>query len=69
MPDLGDAFARALLGFTNPSIGLLNVGSEMQKGREDLKQAAQQLQDDPDPLHFTGFIEGMTSPLAPWMWW
>lgn len=55
---LGDAFARALLGFTNPSIGLLNVGSEMQKGREDLKQAAQQLQDDPDPLHFTGFIEG-----------
>jgi glycerol-3-phosphate acyltransferase PlsX len=24
---MGDAFARAVLGLTNPSIGLLNVGS------------------------------------------
>jgi glycerol-3-phosphate acyltransferase PlsX len=55
---MGEAFARTLFGFAAPSVGLLNVGSEMQKGRDELRQAADLLQNAPDPLRFMGFVEG-----------
>jgi len=32
---MGDAFARAVLGLVKPTIGLLNVGSEEQKGKAE----------------------------------
>ena len=38
---MGDAFARAVLGLTNPSIGLLNVGSEELKGDDRVRAAAE----------------------------
>ncbi len=40
---MGDAFARTVLGLTNPTIGLLNVGVEEMKGDDTVRQAAEVL--------------------------
>jgi glycerol-3-phosphate acyltransferase PlsX len=55
---MGDAFAKSVLGLKNPSIGILNVGAEEEKGHEDVKQAAQMLKATHCPLNFYGYIEG-----------
>ncbi|NBX03022.1 MAG: phosphate acyltransferase PlsX [Alphaproteobacteria bacterium] len=55
---MGDAFARAVLGLSKPKIGLLNVGSEELKGREEIKGAAALLKASPVNLNYYGFIEG-----------
>jgi glycerol-3-phosphate acyltransferase PlsX len=55
---MGDAFARAVLGLTAPSIGLLNVGSEELKGDERVRQAAETLRDSHLATQFRGFVEG-----------
>ncbi|MDX2103529.1 MAG: phosphate acyltransferase PlsX [Alphaproteobacteria bacterium] len=55
---LGEAFARTVLGLSRPSVGLLNVGAEDQKGREELKEAAQMLRDSQLNAQFLGFVEG-----------
>jgi len=54
---MGDAFARAVLGLPNPSIGLLNVGSEELKGDDRVRQAADILRADTG-INFYGFVEG-----------
>jgi len=59
---MGDAFARAVLGIEKPSIGLLNVGSEDQKGHEELRQAAAILRENKLKLDFHGFVEGSDIP-------
>lgn len=55
---MGDAFARAVLGLTNPSIGLLNVGSEELKGDDRVRHAAEVLRDSHIGPQFRGFVEG-----------
>ena len=55
---MGDVIARTVLGLTAPSIGLLNVGSEEQKGDDRLRAAAEMLRDGPFAANFRGFIEG-----------
>jgi phosphate acyltransferase len=55
---MGDAFARAVLGLTDPTIGLLNVGSEELKGDERVRQAAEVLRDSHLAPQFHGFVEG-----------
>jgi len=55
---MGDAFARAVLGLSRPRIGLLNVGSEDLKGREEVKAAAALLKASDLDLNFHGFVEG-----------
>ena len=55
---MGDAFARAVLGLTNPSIGLLNVGSEELKGDDRVRSAAEVLRDSHIGPQFRGFVEG-----------
>jgi glycerol-3-phosphate acyltransferase PlsX len=55
---MGDAFARAVLGLTAPTIGLLNVGTEEMKGDERLRQAAEILRDSHIGPNFRGFVEG-----------
>jgi phosphate acyltransferase len=55
---MGDVFARTVLGLTAPSIGLLNVGSEEQKGDDQLRQAAEVLRASHIGRHFHGFVEG-----------
>ncbi|MDE3060158.1 MAG: phosphate acyltransferase PlsX [Pseudomonadota bacterium] len=55
---MGDAFARAVLGLSRPRIGLLNVGSEELKGKDEVKAAAALLKANTLDLNFHGFIEG-----------
>jgi len=55
---MGDAFARAVLGLTNPTVGLLNVGSEELKGDDRVRNAAEVLRDSHIGPNFRGFVEG-----------
>jgi glycerol-3-phosphate acyltransferase PlsX len=55
---MGDAFARTVLGLPHPTLGLLNVGSEEQKGNESLRQASDVLKSGYLADQFHGFVEG-----------
>ncbi len=55
---MGDAFARTVLGVQQPSIGILNVGSEELKGHEEVRAAAAILRAGPLAEQFHGFVEG-----------
>ncbi|CAK0768675.1 putative phosphate acyltransferase [Azospirillaceae bacterium] len=55
---MGSLFARTVLGLLEPTVGLLNVGSEEVKGHESIKAAAARLREQRLPLRFHGFIEG-----------
>jgi glycerol-3-phosphate acyltransferase PlsX len=53
---MGSALASAILHKENPTVGLLNIGSEEIKGNEVVKQAAELLQQS--DLNFYGNVEG-----------
>lgn len=55
---MGDSFARAVLGLTAPSVGLLNVGSEELKGDDRVRAAAEVLKESHIGPQFHGFVEG-----------
>jgi glycerol-3-phosphate acyltransferase PlsX len=55
---MGDVFARTVLGLTQPTVGLLNVGSEDLKGNDAVRAAAARLRGGMTPIRFYGFIEG-----------
>src|SRR4051812_49412518 len=55
---MGDVFARTVLGLQQPTVGLLNVGSEELKGHEAVRAASARLRGAGSPIHFYGFIEG-----------
>jgi phosphate acyltransferase len=55
---MGVIFSRVALGLLQPTVGLLNVGSEEQKGLESIKEAATLLRASFLADNFQGFIEG-----------
>ncbi|HTV88595.1 MAG TPA: phosphate acyltransferase PlsX, partial [Stellaceae bacterium] len=55
---MGDAFARSVLGVVEPTVGLLNVGSEDLKGNDAVRGAAARLRGGLTPIRFHGFVEG-----------
>lgn len=55
---MGTAFARIVLGRTDPDIRLLNVGIEAGKGRAIVNEAAETLRSGPLAPHFQGYVEG-----------
>jgi len=55
---MGDAFARSVLGIVEPTVGLLNVGSEDLKGNDAVRGAAARLRGGLTPIRFHGFVEG-----------
>lgn len=55
---MGEAYARAVTGKAKPTIGLLNIGSEEDKGRDTLKLAAERLREPELGLDFRGYVEG-----------
>ena len=55
---MGDAFAKVLLNIPSPTVGLLNVGAEDNKGSETVKSAAEELRDGGYSINFYGYIEG-----------
>ena len=55
---MGEVFARSVLGLLEPTVGLLNVGSEDMKGNDAVRGAAAQLRGTGSPIRFHGFVEG-----------
>lgn len=55
---MGAAFSKVVLGVKNPTVGLLNVGSEELKGYPVLKEAHQILSENPTLANYYGFVEG-----------
>jgi phosphate acyltransferase len=58
---LGAAFAEAVLGVEGPRVGLLSVGEEAGKGREEVSEAHALLA-DVDGIDFAGNVEGRDLP-------
>ncbi len=65
---MGAAYARIIFELERPRVGLLNIGSEDQKGTGEIRDAAHILREESGradqggagglPLAFTGFVEG-----------
>ena len=55
---MGAAYARIMFDLERPRVALLNIGSEDQKGTDEIREAAGMLRDAALPLSFTGFVEG-----------
>jgi glycerol-3-phosphate acyltransferase PlsX len=55
---MGEAFAHVIFGLEKPTVGILNVGSEEQKGNDGVKAAAHILRGTSLPMAFHGFVEG-----------
>lgn len=58
----GTAYMQGLMNLKNPSVGLINMGTEAKKGTEVLRQAYTLLTDS--GLNFAGNIEGKDVPLG-----
>jgi len=59
---MGALFARVVLGIKEPSIGLLNIGSEAPKGPEQIRAAAERLSSMELPGTYGGYVEGNDVP-------
>lgn len=55
---MGEAYARAVFGKEHPTVGLLNIGSEEEKGRDAIKFAGEILKTRDLGIDFKGFVEG-----------
>ena len=56
---MGGAMASVLFDLERPTVGLLNIGTEEMKGREEVREAAELLRKlDLPQLDFIGFVEG-----------
>lgn len=55
---MGEAFQKAVSGKERPTVGLLNVGSEDQKGHEEIRAAARLIRESGVDMDFQGFVEG-----------
>ncbi len=55
---MGEAFQRAVSGDEKPTVALLNVGAEDQKGHEEIRAAARLIRDSGVDMDFQGFVEG-----------
>lgn len=53
---MGSVLAQSVEGIQNPTIGLLNIGSEAVKGSDLIKRASQLI--DESRLNYHGFVEG-----------
>src|SRR5271170_3601754 len=59
---MGAAFHHAVHGSARPTVGLLNVGSEDEKGHEEVREAHRVLREMPLDLVYHGFVEGDDIP-------
>ena len=55
---MGSAFSRIILKCSNPSVGILNVGEESQKGNSIIQDASAALSNLKDKINYFGFVEG-----------
>jgi glycerol-3-phosphate acyltransferase PlsX len=55
---MGTAYHRAAHKVTRPTVGLLNVGTEHEKGHEEVREADRLLRDIMSDINYHGFVEG-----------
>ena len=55
---MGQAFASIVMGIKDPTISLLNVGEEEQKGLDYIREASKILTSLKEQIQYRGFIEG-----------
>lgn len=55
---LGAVYARVVMGVEAPSVGLLNVGTEEQKGHDEVREAGKILSGVKFPGRYHGYVEG-----------
>ena len=60
---MGSIYAEKTLGINNPRVGLMNIGSENEKGNEFVKSAHELLEKE-EGLNFIGNVEGRDSMLG-----
>ena len=66
---MGDVFARTVLGLIEPTVGLLNVGSEDLKGNDAVRERERPAARRPHARSiFTGSSKATISPRVPSMW-
>jgi phosphate acyltransferase len=59
---LGAVFAKLVKGLSEPTVGLLNVGTEEMKGHDQVRVASEILRDTDFPGRYYGYIEGNDIP-------
>lgn len=61
---MGASYARNGLGLKHPRVGLLNIGTEDNKGRPELQEAAELIEtsQEASDLEYIGFVEGSDLP-------
>ncbi len=59
---MGEVYSRTILGIEDPTLGLLNVGSEDTKGNLELQKAADIIRGIDFSGEFVGFVEGDDIP-------
>lgn len=59
---MGSCFMKATMGIENPRVGLLNIGTEDEKGRE-LEHETKKLLEKA-PINFVGYVEAREVPLG-----
>jgi glycerol-3-phosphate acyltransferase PlsX len=55
---MGAAFHRAVHGVARPSVGVLNIGTETEKGHDEVRGADRILREPGLELDYRGFVEG-----------
>lgn len=55
---MGHVLHKVLFKTERPTVGLLNIGSEETKGRDEIREAANTLKSLGDKVNFKGFVEG-----------
>ncbi len=60
---MGSLFMQKTMGIENPRVGLLNIGTEDEKGRELERETLALLRNTPS-INFVGFVEARAVPLG-----
>ena len=60
---LGSIFMEKTMGIEKPRVGLLNIGTEAEKGRELEHEACRLLRNTPS-INFIGYVEGRDAPVG-----
>lgn len=60
---LGSIFMEKTMGIDKPRVGLLNIGTEEEKGRELEHEACRLLRNTPS-INFIGYVEGRDAPVG-----
>ena len=61
---MASIYVKAVRGVENPTVGILNIGTEEEKGTPFVKEVRELIQKDP-AINFIGYVEGRDIPKHP----